>query len=158
MSCNQGNRIDLSVLSRRSHHHDSLYTGNLCRNDVHQNGGRVSGFSTWNIDTDTLKSRHLLTKNCAVRLAVKPTASLLLLVILTDVLHGFLHHGQEIRIYKGKCLLNLCIRHADCGSVQRCLIKFCGVLKKSRIFSLADIIHNRLHRILVLCIVVRITL
>ena len=61
ISSYQSSGIDFTVFSGRGGHNDLIYTGYFRRDHIHQYTGRISGFSTGNIDTRPLNGGDLHT-------------------------------------------------------------------------------------------------
>ena len=85
MCCNQCCRCDFSVFSRRCYHYDFVNSCSFRWCDIHKDRRRISSFSAWYIDADSLKRCNFLSKHCSIRFALKPAVLTLSLVIITDI-------------------------------------------------------------------------
>ena len=84
--CHQSVSIDTPIRSRRCNHNDFIHSGRTCRNNIHQYRGWISCFAARYIDTYPLKRSYLLSKDCSVRLTVKPAELTLFLMIRLNTL------------------------------------------------------------------------
>ena len=158
MGRNQCNRIDFSVFVRGSYHYNSRNPCNLSRDNIHQNGGGICCLASRNINAHTGKRRYLLSQKSSVWTGIKPAVLLLFFVIFPNIFHSPLHNCQQLRIYLGHSLLNLCFRNADIGAVQICSVKFLCIGKQSLISVFSYVLHNFLHCAFVGSIIIWISL
>ena len=63
---NEGGWIYLAILSRRGTHDNARNACNLCRENIHKNGGRIYGFAARHVYTGDVKRSNLLSQNDAV--------------------------------------------------------------------------------------------
>ena len=103
----QGIRVNLTILSRRSHHNNLFYPCHLGRKNIHKNRRRIDSLSSRNIYANPLKGCHLLTQDRAIRFTVKPTILFLLFVVATNIKKGFFNDFYELFIYLLIGFLNL---------------------------------------------------
>lgn len=134
--CHQGIRRYLAVLSGRCGHDNTLHTGHLGRGHVHQNGGRIDCLAAGYIDATGGDGPDFLAKQGAVRLAVEPAVTALLLVVAADIDQGFFDDLQKLRIYLMVSLLDLLFGDADGGCVKLRPVEPLRIGKQGRVFIL----------------------
>ena len=106
--------------------HDELsHAGKLCRDAVHQNGGRVARRAARHIHADPFERNDALAEYNAVFAGEHIAASQLFLVIGADILRRTLHHGQKLR--RNGCARGSLLRLAHLECVQLNAVKFLTV-------------------------------
>ena len=151
----QCGRIDLPVFSRRCCHDDLIYPRHLRRHNVHKNRRRINRLSTRNINADSLKWCHLLTKHGSLCFCGKPAVLSLFLVITSDVHQCFTDHLDQSRIY---CLIGFfdlffCNTNRFPGNFS--LVKFLRIGKKGFIPFFFYVFENVIYCGFKLSIIVR---
>ncbi len=106
-------RRHFSVCLRRRCHNDPLHAGHLCRNDVHQDAGRIGRLSAWYIHAGTCERRHALPKDDAVVPRIDPAFLHLFLMKIPYICERLFHYVDQPVIHERISLVDLILRHPD---------------------------------------------
>ena len=138
--CHQNIRIRCAILAGRCYHDDLLHAGNLCRNSIHNNTGRISCRATRYIQAHTLQAADTLSQNHTVRQSMNEALLHLALVEIANVFNGIQHSIHKRRICIGQGVIDYLSGHLII--FRQAAVKFQGVILDCLIAAFLDGANN----------------
>ncbi len=140
----------VNLAARRGHYHDDFrHTGNLGRNGIHQDRGRIGRLATGDVKPYPIQRSDLLAKHGAISFGVAPGVLALVLVVTAHTLGGHFQRAALRRSNAFKRQLQAGAIKGQIGHIAgREAVKAFGVLDQRRITAGAHRCDNFLNPVI----------